>query len=165
MKKTFLVGALVALAMTFTSCMDGLLADPEPFTITYKDSAQWAAPTLEVKDNYDFIEIEFDATKDDLANIQVCAITDAVEAEQSWGTSYFTNYITVPEDGKLKVVFADELAKQTANGAKKITKLTIQNKLATGFDLKVKKATITKKDGYQLAAEFAGDWGSTVAKD
>ena len=58
MKKTFLVGALVALAMTFTSCMDGLLADPVPFTITYKDSAQWAAPTLEVSDTYDFIEIE-----------------------------------------------------------------------------------------------------------
>lgn len=168
MKKLLTMVAVLATAcVMFLGCPQEATTDEGPapaFTITYKDSAQWAAPTFTVKDDWKTLEVEFDK---EYADIQFCVISDAVEAEQSWGTSYFSIYPKAEVKTTLDIAAQLEIANDSGktlkdNGATKVEKISIQNKTASGFKVKVMSAKVTKADGSVENVTPAGDWGSEV---
>ena len=97
--------------------------------------------------------------------------SDAVEAEESYGTEYFSRYTQVAEVVNIDLddwinnqenEFGETLAEQ---GATKITSVNIQAKTTDSPDVKVASAIVTKKDGTKEAVVAVKDWASTVTEN
>lgn len=180
MKKTFIVGALVALAITLTSCMNGLVADPVAFKIKYTKEKQYAAPSVDVKADWASVAVLLDCDEATLGKVQFALTTDKEAGPASWDPNtmtYVTNYVQFPkgDDGKFKNLavlnLADELAKKDNEnksskdrGATKYTKLALQITTSEAEDLEVsvKGIIVTKTDGFQESVKLTGDWGSSI---
>lgn len=177
MKKTLLVlSAVLALSMAFVGCKkstggnepDG--SDPKTvanpvFVLTYNADAQYAAPEIAVADDWASIEIVF-ADDTPFDKIQFAFTSDAVKAQQSWGTEYWAYYPKATATSKF--VIADTLTAESedgtlvSNGATKIVKVAIQNVTKEAITVKIMSAKVTKTDGTEVEFKLTGDWGSSV---
>lgn len=175
MKKTLLVvSAILALSLAFVGCKkstgsnepDGSDPAAKPvFVLNYKANSQYAAPEIAVGADWESIEIVF---ADDTAfdKIQFAFTSDAVKAQQSWGTEYWAYYPKATATSKF--VIADALTAETDDGtlashsATKIVKIAVQNTTTGSLTVKIMSAKVTKTDGSVIDIKLNGDWGSTV---
>lgn len=132
---------------------------PKPFTVKY-NGKQYAAGVCTPTDDWESIEFEFETIPEE---VQICVVSDAVKAEQDWGTEYYSNYIAI-EDTKISVNLAEQVT-AIGNGATKITGVNLQAKTTTAPDLKVKGAIVTKKDGTKEAVVAVKDWATEVTEN
>lgn len=174
--KVLLSALAMVVAMAFVSCGGAADGTSEPaasgetvaFTMTYNASAQWAAPAFTVEDDWKSLEVVF-ADGTDFEKIQFAVISDKVEKEESWGTSYFSLYpaatktSTIDINNWLEVETNNESGKTLKdNGATKINKISIQNKTKDALTVKVVSAKVTKADGTVIDVKPVGDWASSV---
>ena len=173
MKKViFGLTALLAACVFFMGCPNTSTSDPTTgteetpaFTITFNASAQWAGPSFTVDDDWESLEVTFFEAPDQ-SKVQFCLVSDAVKAEQSWGTEYWSTYPAATET--TTIVFDDWFVQESddgsieSHGATKFTKANFQNKTTESFTLKVKSAKATKTDGTVVDVVPVKDWGSSV---
>ncbi|MCR4952781.1 MAG: hypothetical protein K6A43_01795 [Treponema sp.] len=158
MKKTFVISALLALAMTFVSCIDGMPADPNApetpaaetvKTLTFTD--KYGKVIWDIKDGWTEFTIEFAEVP---SKVHFCVEGDETSsANQRWGDMYYSGEIT--ETSKT-VVFSDALdaIKAKNHGDTKVTKICLAACNDATATAKIKSVKAKKADG---TTEDAGD--------
>lgn len=175
--KVLLSALAMVAAMAFVSCGGGAGDDGTSnpaasgetiaFTMTYNAGAQWAAPTFSVADDWKSLEVVF-ADGTDFDKIQFAVISDKVEKEESWGTSYYSLYPAATKTSEIIIndwfeVETNDSGKTLKDyGATKITTISIQNKTKDALTVKVVSAKVTKADGSVIDVKPVKDWGSAV---
>lgn len=174
--KVLLSALAMVAAMAFVSCGGGA-GDPTSapaaagetvaFTMTYKASAQWAAPVFTVADDWKSLEVVF-ADGTDFDKIQFAVTSDSVKAEQSWGKEYYAMYPAATKTSTIVINDYFEVNKDDSDktlkdyGATKITQISIQNKTTGALTVKVVSAKVTKTDGTVIDVIPVADWGSAI---
>lgn len=146
MKKTLLsLFAIATLAISFISCDNGSSSSSEVSYTTVTCTSAYAGPAWTVDDDWVSVTWEFTEAP---TNIQICSASDAVEAEQSWGTSYYSAYTGEITTTTYTVTISEQLAvvNESSEDATEITTVTLQDMGDGDGVAKVIKVYATKSD-------------------